>query len=242
MKNALPFLISFILAAVARGQVDNSTTQGEFIENSVVSPEVVGQTVSVDSLTLKSYNYFGNGCPKNTLSITLSPDNTVLSVIFDKFILQLPKGPKQIPIGTAYCELHLLFQPPADMQVAITALDYRGYNNIPARSAVYFLSDYFFSLANHRIFGGKVIRTKLFHGPLDSEYTLSAVSQNRTLVSPCGKKFFLHINQSLIAQTNFRQQQLLSTVDSLDAVVEPTSQTIKPAHYYLSWQRCGRNQ
>lgn len=76
----------------------------------------------------------GLGCPQGTARATLSPDKTVLSLIFDQFIAEAGKT-----LGTDFamknCVVRVPVTIPAGKRVAITKAHYRGAVSLPGKPA-----------------------------------------------------------------------------------------------------------
>lgn len=76
----------------------------------------------------------GDGCPQGSVSATLSPDGSAISLIFDNFNLSVPAGrySANVPFGTRTCTFRIPVQVAPGINLETTTLDYRGFANIPA--------------------------------------------------------------------------------------------------------------
>jgi hypothetical protein len=168
--------------------------------------------------------YGGNGCPAGTASAALSPDNKELSILFDQFVAEAG-GTTGLTLDRKACNLAIPVHVPQGWSLAIFAVDYRGFNDLPAGAYTQFNVEYFFA-------GSQGPRySKLFTGPLQSDYfidnTLAAAS---VVWSACGTDVILRTNANILTRTNPAWQETMATVDSLD---------IKAGLVYLfQWRQC----
>lgn len=174
------------------------------------------------NISLGEPAYGGTGCPAGTASVTLSPDKTALSILFDSYVAEAGNGRR---VDRKSCNISVPVQVPQGYSVAIFQVDYRGFNSIPRGGMSRFNAEYFWAGAR----GPSVSRT--FTGPVSDVYTVSDGLIASALVwSPCGASVNLRVNTSMMAQTNARQEQTMATVDSADF----TSGLI----YHVQWRRC----
>jgi hypothetical protein len=181
--------------------------------------------------------YRGTGCPENSASIAISPDKRTLTLLFDDFIVEAGSD-VGIHDSRKFCRIVVPVEVDRGFQVAVVALDYRGYNFLTEGSKSRFRTVHFFRKPNQRAKDvPKVSYRQIFQGPIDEDYLLSTEEEAHRLWSPCGRDFNLHINTSMRSTTRSFTDEALSTVDSLDAV---TNLAIKESNldYHLLWRRC----
>jgi hypothetical protein len=189
-----------------------------------VAIPLLSQTAKADRLRLGIPGYGGTGCPGGSASVTVSPDDTALSVLFDSYVAEAGFTTGRT-IDRKSCNLTIPVHVPQGYSVAVFHVDYRGFNAIPNGAQSRFNAEYFWAGSR-----GPTM-TKTFYGPVNQNYILSNDLLARTLVwAPCGASVNLRINSSLLAQTNSRNDQTMATVDSADL----TSGLI----YHLQWRRC----
>ncbi len=168
--------------------------------------------------------YGGNGCPIGTASVTLSPDQKSLSVLFDQYIAEAGASVGKT-LDRKSCNLAIPVHVPQGLSVSILAVDYRGFNSLPARAQSTFNVEYFF--AGQR--GPAFQRT--FMGPLESDYLIrNNLIATAQVWSACGQDVILRTNTSITARTNPSRQDTLATVDSQDVSAALI--------YSLQWKRC----
>jgi hypothetical protein len=178
---------------------------------------------AADDISLGLPGYGGSGCPAGSVSATLSPDFKALSLLFDQY--QVAAGGDS---GKAFdrksCNVAIPVHVPQGRSISILAVDYRGYNNLPAGGSSQFNVEYFFA-------GGRGPSFRRdFKGPLDTDYTISNELVADALVwSGCGVDVNLRTNSSMRVSTK-KNVQALATVDTED---------VKAAIiYHLQWREC----
>lgn len=183
---------------------------------------VLSMKAQADELRLGQPGYGGTGCPAGSASVTLSPDQTALSILFDSYVAEAGGGRR---VDRKSCNISVPVHVPQGYSVAVFQVDYRGFNSIPGGAQSRFDAEYFWAGAR----GPRVSR--VFVGPVNDNYTISDGLIASALVwTPCGASVNLRVNTSMMAQTNARNEQVMSTVDSADI----SSGLI----YHLQWRRC----
>lgn len=168
--------------------------------------------------------YGGNGCPSNSASVTLSPDQQQLSILFDQYIVEAGSDIGK-RLDRKSCNVRIPVKVPQGYSISIFQVDYRGFNAIPAGGRSTFNVEYFFA-------GSRGPRqTKTFYGPMNQDYTITDRLGVEAMVwSPCGASTILSANTSMMVQTNRRGEQVMSTVDSADISAGVV--------YHIQWRRC----
>lgn len=175
-------------------------------------------------LRLGQAGYGGTGCPAGSASVTLSPDETAVSILFDSYVAEAGYTTNR-SVDRKSCNITIPVQVPQGYSVSIFQVDYRGFNAVPSGASTRFDAEYFWAGSQ----GPRL--TKTFLGPVNDNYTLSDQLIATTLVwAPCGASVNLRVNTSMMARTNSRFDQTMGTVDSADI----SSGLI----YHLRWRRC----
>jgi len=171
--------------------------------------------------------YGGTGCPAGSASVTLSPDESALSILFDSYLAEAGSATGKT-VDRKSCNISIPVQVPNGYSVAIFQVDYRGFNLIPAAGAYTRMdTEYFWAGSRGPRFA------RVYSGPTADNYTLSDGLVAQSLVwTPCGASVNLRVNSSVMAQTNRRGEQTMITVDSADL----TSGLV----YHLQFRRCTR--
>ena len=177
-----------------------------------------------DDLQLGTPAYGGNGCPAGSAAIALSPDYKELSILFDNFVAQAG-GNTGLTLDRRSCNVAIPVHVPHGWSVSVFDIDYRGFTDIPAGASAGFNVEYFFAGQ----MGPRSTRT--FYGPVSTDYMISnSLMANAIVWSACGVDVVLRSNASMTARTNFRREQTMATVDSID---------IKAGiKYRFAWKKC----
>ncbi len=175
-------------------------------------------------LRLGEPGYNGSGCPTGTASVTLSPDETELSILFNQYSAE-SGGFTGRRVDQKSCNLAIPVHVPQGFSVSIFKVDYRGFISVPSGGLARLSAEYFFA-------GGRGPRiTRTFNGSYTSDYTVTDRLQATALVwSACGDSVNLRVNSSMMTQTNRNGDQAFATVDSVDI-----SNGIV---YHVQWKRC----
>ncbi|MBC7692350.1 MAG: DUF4360 domain-containing protein [Methylotenera sp.] len=178
----------------------------------ILASTVLASPVSAlaDDIALGVPGYGGNGCPQGTVSATLSPDNKQLSVLFDAYQAEAG-GNTGRRLDRKSCQVAIPVHVPQGLSVSILQVDYRGFNSVPYGARSTFNVEYFFAGQRGPSY------QKSFNGPINDQYLINNMLQASAIIwSPCGADLTLRSNSSMMAQTNSRNEQTLSTVDSMD--------------------------
>lgn len=171
----------------------------------------------------------GSGCPDGSVSVTLSPDESAVSLIFDKYRVEAGGGGRGGLNDMKKCDFLVPMDVPAGWSLTVNRVDYRGFNSLPEGGTSEFRSVFGISAGR-----GQRTSTELrqpFVGPLDSDFLLSQTASD-TIYSACGESIQLTLRTQLRIQTNAAREQAMATVDSADLNSE--RQTV----YYLTWKQC----
>ena len=173
-----------------------------------------------DDVRLGNPAYNGTGCPRGSASVALSPDQKSLSILFNSFMVQASAARR---LDRKNCDIAVPVHVPNGLSVSVIAVDYRGFNSLPAGSMSQFNAEYFFAGSR----GPSYSRT--FNGPLTQNYVLRNQLVATALTwSPCGADVNLRANTNLFVQSN--GAQAMATVDSADLRAGLV--------YSLQWRRC----
>ncbi|MDG0815250.1 DUF4360 domain-containing protein [Bdellovibrio svalbardensis] len=177
-----------------------------------------------ESLRLGQAAYGGTGCPAGSASVTVSPDQSSLSILFDSYVTEAGNTTGKT-IDRKSCNISIPVTVPNGYSVAVFQVDYRGFTAVPRGAQARFDAEYFWA-------GSRGFRvSRVFAGPYNDNYTVSDGLLATTMVwTPCGASVNLRANTSMMAQTNSRREQTLATVDSADI----SSGLV----YHLQWRRC----
>ncbi len=178
---------------------------------------------SADTIFLGAPGYGGSGCPAGSVSVTLSPDQKALSLLFDEYTVDAG-GATGRSFDRKSCNVAIPVHVPQGRSVSILTVDYRGYNHLANWASSQFNVEYFFAGGR-----GPAFR-KSFYGPLDSDYMITNELVADALVwSGCGVDVNLRTNSSM----------KVNTVNNAEASATVDSEDVKAAIiYHLQWRTC----
>ena len=184
---------------------------------------LAASTAHADDIALGVPGYGGTGCPDGSVSATLSPDAKSLSLIFDTYSVEAG-GDTGKKFDRKSCNVAIPVHVPQGDSVSILAIDYRGYNNIPAGASSQFNVEYIFAGSRGPTF------KKSFNGPKDEDYLIqNQLTAESIIWSRCGEDVNLRTNSSM----------RVGTVNNAEASASVDSEDINAAIvYHLQWRTC----
>jgi hypothetical protein len=179
------------------------------------------------NLVLGEPSFTGKGCPPGSVSAALSPDNSALSVLFDRFTVDKSMNGKGALRGaSSSCSVSLPIAVPSGYQVTIVRLDYRGFVNITARDVWLDVNTRSIAVETlrQRSKSPPLMSTRL-RGPISQDFTVTHPLNNGQIRSTCGQPFNLNFTSELLLFSNCRGKgcaivldgEASATIDSLDA-------------------------
>ena len=110
----------------------------------LLASSLVATAAHADDIALGVPGYGGTGCPDGSASVTLSPDQKSLSILFDNYVVEAG-GSTNKSFDRKSCNIAIPVHVPQGLSVSVIAIDYRGYNNIPTGGKTTFNVEYFFA-------------------------------------------------------------------------------------------------
>jgi len=160
-------------------------------------------------IVLGEPGYGGTGCPAGTVAVSLAPDGSSLSLLFDGYIVEAG-GTTGRSFDRKACNVSIPVNVPNGLSVSILSIDYRGFNQLSAGARSTFQVEYFFAGGRGPIFN------QSFNGPVGEDYLIQNQLVAQSLVwSACGADVLLRTNSSMRVQTTMNREAL-ATVDSED--------------------------
>lgn len=185
---------------------------------------LAGSQAFAQGIRLGTPAYGGTGCPAGSASVSVSPSEDAISVLFDQFVTEAG-GTTGRRLDRKSCNLTIPVHVPNGYSVSIFSVDYRGFNAVPAGGYNQLTAEYFWA----GIRGPRVDRK--YYGPQASDYIATDnLLASAVVWSPCGQSVNLRINTGMMSMANSSMQQTLGTVDSVDL----TSGLI----YRIQFRRC----
>jgi hypothetical protein len=174
--------------------------------------------------------YQGTGCPVGTVSATLSPDATALSLIFDKYSVETGKSASGVIADRKQCSFLIPMTLPSGYSVTVMRVDYRGYRNLPAGAFGAFQANFSFQDRRRAHRGVPDVRQS-FRGPAEGDFF---ISQNSNIPewSECDGDVQLQLDTALDLRSSRHGELATVSIDSADLTGD------RQVQYVLAWRRC----
>ncbi len=155
----------------------------------------------------------GTGCPEGTVSFTVSPDNTAVSVLFSNYILNIG-GSTRLKQGRISCTLLIPLQLPKGVQASVIGIDYRGFSLLPKEGQMVLKTK-----DGYLINGTKYEDTSdsdhEFAGPFSDNFIFSRKKKSLKWTS-CGGRIDLDLQTQVLMVTNDKRDEAIFSMDSAD--------------------------
>lgn len=157
--------------------------------------------------------YGGTGCPAGSASVSLTDDGSILSVLFDSFVVEAPtlSGAR---FDRKSCNLRIPVSVGSGYQVALIAFDYRGFAAIPNGGRGQFEARYAY-VGQRR---PAIFRKNFAQGVVDNYSLKNELISTSIDWSPCstGRDLMMTVDANILAMTNARQDATNVSIDSVD--------------------------
>ncbi len=157
--------------------------------------------------------YGGTGCPGGSASVSLTDDQSILSVLFDSFVAQAPTA-MNANFDRKSCNLRIPVSVGPGYQVALIAFDYRGFAAIPNGGRGQFEARYaYVGQARPAIFRKSFAAGRADNYSLKNELISTSIDW-----SPCstGRDLMMTVDANILAVTNSRMDATNVSIDSVD--------------------------
>lgn len=221
------FMALFSLADSGRETVDEGDFQKRRLRGRHHTP--VAPNLKIGQITSA-----GPGCPQGTYAHSVSPDGSALSILFDRFQVEVENSKRQRRQRTS-CRLMIPLNVESGYQVSVAKIDMRGYLYLPNLGQARISNKYYFSKGENIRNRRRIVRRKLkFQGPVDEDFVVSAEMQ-RPSWSPCSKSITLNVESRLSVRLHKQSPEGgIGVVDSLDGDIGGGGAT----NYFLTWRKC----
>lgn len=150
----------------------------------------------------------GNGCNDNSVNVTLSPDNSALTLLFDRFSAEASGNRKQ---DRKNCRIIVPIDLQADETISIIQMDFRGFTALPKNGVSDLTVDTYVGQRS-----GRPTQAR-FKGEVEKDFVVTdKVEQFKKAWTPCGRPLRLHIQAGIDVRSNQKGEQAMIGIDSLD--------------------------
>lgn len=184
----------------------------------------ITQAALLPGVRLGEPSYGGTGCPAGSASVSLSPDQDEISILFDQFVAEAG-GSSNRSVDRKACELSVPLHIPQGYSATVIQTDFRGFNLVSRGGMNRLNTEYFWAGQRGPSY------SNMFRGPQNEDYfATNGVMASGVVWTPCGMSTNLRIRATIMTQTNRQMEQSMMTVDSADI----TGGLI----YHVQWKRC----
>jgi hypothetical protein len=117
-----------------------------------------------NDIELGEAGYGGTGCPNGSASVTLSPDQKTLSILFDQYVVEAGGETGRV-LDRKGCNISIPVKVPHGYAISLIKVDYRGFNFLPRSAQSTFSVEYFFAGSRGPL-SFRNFRGPLWSGPL----------------------------------------------------------------------------
>lgn len=150
--------------------------------------------LAAPSLKLGKPAYGGPGCPAGTASASVTGGGTRLTVKFSKYQVAAG-GSSGKSFDRKACSLSIPVTVPSGYSVAVIAVDFAGYTNLPSGASATFKLEEFLPGGQGPVFSREI------KGPKKGKFTASSQAA-ATIWSACGTSVTMRTNTSLIVKSS----------------------------------------
>lgn len=149
--------------------------------------------LAAPALKLGKPAYGGPGCPAGTASAAVTGGGSQLTVRFSSYQVAAG-GSSGKSFDRKACSLSIPVTVPAGYSVAVVAVDFTGYTNLPSGSSATFRLEEFMPGGTGPVFSSEI------KGPKKGKFTASSQA-SATIWSACGKSVTMRTNTSLLVRS-----------------------------------------
>ncbi len=175
----------------------------------------------------------GTGCNNATAGVSISPDAKDLSILFDEFFLIANASnvnPRNLR-SEIQCTVNLDMHIPRGWQMALVAVDYRGFAAVPATAMGY--QRFLYQSPGMQIVS---MREASFTGPYNENYIFQAQQKpSRLNYTPCGLSDFRFAMTAVLGVAYSKRGHYPETTLSVDSQDLSVKQT-----FQVAWLKCAR--
>jgi Domain of unknown function (DUF4360) len=212
--------------------------------NKIPKPGGVNTAIAPDA-RITGISYTGTGCPEGNLEFAISPDQQVISILFNNFAVQMgPNSGNEKSVKDCRITLPIEILN-GNYQAMVQKIDYRGVASLPAG-------------AHLSVFGSFNMRTPFnkkkevdswsmfsekYSGPTDLDFLFTVKAKDspgnslfsklfKTSWTPCSNRIDLNLTSRLALINQSPNQVAIATLDSADVSISPGIE------YQISWRKC----
>jgi len=175
----------------------------QFITTAAIS--CLFASVSVDAMQphvkLANVQYVGNGCPKGSVSVSMTPNKGAINSVFDDFFAKFSGKPNQL---VRRCKLTMQIQLPNNKRARLRQVRFRGFVDLPINAHARIERNYRFGNKTTRVsnnWKGKSFQVLNRREPFNTTW------------AECGKTINLEVDSMLELVSKAKEESIVG-VDS----------------------------
>lgn len=185
----------------------------------------VGVNAMKPHIKLSSIKYYGSGCPRGSVSVSMTPNKGAINSVFDSYFAKFSGRPNQL---VRRCKLSMYIHLPKNRRVRLRQVRFRGFLDLPVNSHARIERNY--------RFGDKVKRvSNSWRGK--SFQIISRREPFNTAWSKCGKTTKLEIDSMLELVSKTKSESLIG-VDSFDRLMSRDYRGERGWKFILDYTPC----
>lgn len=137
------------------------------------------------SIKVSDVNYAGTGCPRGSVSVSMTPNKGAINAVFDHFFSSFSGKPNQ---KIKRCKLSMRLHVPSNKRVRLRQIRFRGFIDLPANAYTKIVRNYRFGNTKKQL--SKTWQGKLFK-------VINQREPFNTTWSVCGKDVRLEVESMM---------------------------------------------
>lgn len=177
------------------------------------------------SIKIYDINYAGSGCPRGSVSVSMTPNKGAINAVFDHFFASVSKKPSQL---VKRCKLSMSLNVPKNRRVRLRQVKFRGFFDLPANSYTKIARNYRFGNETKQVsrtWQGKGFRVINQREPFNTTW------------SKCGKNVRLEVD-SMIELKSRSKSKSQAGVDSFDHLMKRDYRGERGWKFILDYTPC----
>ena len=157
-------------------------------------------------IKLTNISYIGNGCPKGSVSVSMTPNKGAINSVFDDYFASFSGQPNQL---VRRCKLSMQLHLPKNKRARLRQVRFRGFVDLPLNAHARIERNYRFSNNTKRVtnnWKGKSFQVINRREPFNTQWT------------ECGKTIKLEVDSMLELVSKAKAKSLIG-VDSFDRLM-----------------------
>lgn len=188
--------------------------------------------IAPSKVYIKKVKAFGTGCPRNSVSIDISPDKQVFTAIFNEFLATIDPYSDQVSYADRHkrCDLALKVHVPAGWQFSVFQADYEGWYDLQRGITMTQTSSYHFQ--GNRRHRKRSVVSAMSGDKSGNFHFIDKIGVSSLEWSACGGPRNMYITSELRLSSRNRSAVGVAGIDAVEGQFKMVS------HFGLRWRRC----